>query len=97
MRPTAEAALFPFVRMRRNMALIGLNSGTPQNYSSRCGHSWEQQQMRDLCDIFSAMLGQQGFYRVVMIHHPPLPGLAIPRKALTDAAALEAGADRRRL
>jgi 3',5'-cyclic AMP phosphodiesterase CpdA len=35
------------------------------------------------------MLGQQGFYRVVMIHHPPLPGLALPRKALSDAAALK--------
>ena len=23
-----------------------------------------------------------------MIHHPPLPGLAVPRKALTDAARL---------
>ena len=35
------------------------------------------------------MLGQQGFFRVLMIHHPPLPGLAKDRKALTDAAALQ--------
>jgi 3',5'-cyclic AMP phosphodiesterase CpdA len=83
----AEATLFPYVRMRRTVALIGLNSGRPQNYFSAAGTVGEQQ-LRDLKHIL-AMLGQQGFYRIVMIHHPPLPGLAIPRKALTDAAALK--------
>jgi 3',5'-cyclic AMP phosphodiesterase CpdA len=83
----AEATLFPYVRMRRSIALIGLNSGRPQNYFSASGTLGEPQ-LRDLQHIL-AMLGQQGFYRVVMIHHPPLPGLAKPRKALTDAAALQ--------
>lgn len=88
-RHEADAAttLFPFVRMRRTVAMIGLNSGRPQNYFSAGGMLGEQQ-LRDLKHLL-AILGQQGFYRVVMIHHPPLPGLAKPRKALTDAAGMK--------
>jgi 3',5'-cyclic AMP phosphodiesterase CpdA len=85
--PTDGTLLFPYVRMRRNVALIGLNSGQPQNYLKATGTLGEQQ-LRDLQHIL-AMLGTQGFFRVVMIHHPPLPGLARDRKALTDAAALK--------
>ncbi|NJM31084.1 MAG: metallophosphoesterase, partial [Rhizobiales bacterium] len=33
-------------------------------------------------------LREKGYFRCVMIHHPPLPGLAAPRKALADARAL---------
>jgi 3',5'-cyclic AMP phosphodiesterase CpdA len=83
----SEASHFPFVRMRRTTAIIGLNSGQPQNYRRAAGTLGDQQ-LRDLRHIL-AQLGQQGFYRVVMIHHPPLPGLAVPRKALTDAAELK--------
>jgi 3',5'-cyclic AMP phosphodiesterase CpdA len=83
----AEATQFPYVRMRRTVAMIGLNSGRPQNFFSAAGTVGEQQ-LRDLKHIL-VMLGQQGFYRVVMIHHPPLPGLAKTRKALTDAAQLK--------
>jgi 3',5'-cyclic AMP phosphodiesterase CpdA len=82
-----EITQFPYVRMRRTAALIGLNSGRPQNFFSAAGTVGEQQ-LRDLKHIL-AMLGQQGFFRIVMIHHPPLPGLAKPRKALTDATALK--------
>ncbi len=85
--PTDVATHFPYVRMRRNVALIGLNSGRPQNYLKATG-SLGAEQLRDLKHML-AMLGSQGFYRAVMIHHPPLPGLSIPRKALTDAAELE--------
>jgi 3',5'-cyclic AMP phosphodiesterase CpdA len=78
---------FPYVRMRRTIALIGVNSGLPQSYRLAAG-TLGMQQLRDL-RILLAQLGQQGFYRVLMIHHPPLPGLAIPRKALTDAEDLK--------
>lgn len=78
---------FPFVRMRRTTALIGVNTGQPQSYRLAAG-TVGQQQLRDLRNVLS-QLGQQGFYRVVMIHHPPLPGLAPPRKALTDAIELK--------
>jgi 3',5'-cyclic AMP phosphodiesterase CpdA len=77
---------FPYLRLRRNVALIGLNSGSPQKLHRASGTLGEQQR-RDL-KLLLDHLGQQGFFRIVMIHHPPLPGLATPRKALTDAAAL---------
>jgi 3',5'-cyclic AMP phosphodiesterase CpdA len=83
----SDAQLFPYVRMRRTVALIGLNSGQPQNFRRASG-TLGQQQLRDLRNIL-AILGQQGFYRVVMLHHPPLSGLCKPRKALTDAEALK--------
>ncbi len=86
--PTDDATQFPYVRMRRNVALIGLNSGKPQNYLKATG-TLGPQQLRDLQHILG-MLGSQGFYRIIMIHHPPLPSLAIDRKALTDAAELKA-------
>jgi 3',5'-cyclic AMP phosphodiesterase CpdA len=79
---------FPYVRMRRTTALIGVNSGLPQSYRLAAG-TLGTQQLRDLRNLLS-QLGHQGFYRVVMIHHPPLPGFAIARKALTDAAELKA-------
>ena len=41
-------------------------------------------------------LKAKGYYRAVMIHHPPLPGLAPPRKALSDAAQLARRALERR-
>jgi 3',5'-cyclic AMP phosphodiesterase CpdA len=86
--PTDNASQFPYVRMRRNVALIGLNSGRPQNYLKAAG-TLGAEQLRDLKHILG-MLGSQGFYRIIMIHHPPLPGLAKPRKALTDAEELKA-------
>lgn len=86
--PTDDQSQFPYVRMRRNVALIGLNSGKPQNYFKAAG-TLGPTQLRDLEHVL-VMLGSQGFYRIVMIHHPPLPGLAKPRKALTDAKELEA-------
>jgi 3',5'-cyclic AMP phosphodiesterase CpdA len=78
---------FPYLRLRRNVALIGINSGCPQSYT-KAGGTLGQQQLQDLAHQLEA-LGQQGFYRVVMIHHPALPNLAVQRKALTDAAALQ--------
>jgi 3',5'-cyclic AMP phosphodiesterase CpdA len=78
---------FPYLRLRRNVALIGINSGCPQSYSM-AGGTLGQQQLQDLSHQLE-MLGQQGFYRVVMIHHPPLPNLAPQRKALIDATALQ--------
>lgn len=79
--------LFPYLRLRRNVALIGVNSGRPQSFTRAAG-TLGQQQLQDLSHQLET-LGQQGFYRVVMIHHPPLPNLAPDRKALTDAQAMQ--------
>ena len=44
-------------------------------------------QIEKLAEILGA-LRQRGFYRILLIHHPPLPGLTKPRKELLDAAEL---------
>ena len=73
---------------RRTTAIIGVYSGLPQGWRLAAG-TVGAQQLRDLGHLL-AQLGQQGFYRVVLIHHPPLPGLAPARKALTDADDMKA-------
>jgi 3',5'-cyclic AMP phosphodiesterase CpdA len=88
-QPTSHATYrdaFPFVRLRRNVAVIGVNSSLPQGLTSAAGTIGEKQ-MALIADRLQD-LGRRGFYRAVMIHHPPLPGLTKERKALTDAAAL---------
>lgn len=82
------ALQFPFVRLRRNVALIGLSSALPQALH-KAGGSLGAPQLQSLAPLLES-LQDQGFYRVIIIHHPPLPGLAAPRKALTDARQLQA-------
>lgn len=78
---------FPFVRCFGRVAIVGLNSAVPTRpfYS---GGRLGTDQLSAAANIL-ARLGADGFVRVVMIHHPPLPGLASPKKALEDAVALE--------
>jgi 3',5'-cyclic AMP phosphodiesterase CpdA len=83
--PTAEG--FPFVRRIGRIALIGLNSAVktpPFVASGRLGEA----QMAVLPGLLERT-HREGLVRVVLIHHPPLPGLAPGRRALRDAAELE--------
>jgi 3',5'-cyclic AMP phosphodiesterase CpdA len=82
------ATPFPFVRLRKNVALIGLSSALPQPLH-KAGGTLGPVQLGALATALRD-LRERGFARVVLIHHPPFPGLAPDRKALTDAAALEA-------
>ncbi len=82
-----NAGLFPYVRQRRNIALIGVNSGVPAPWNKAWGHVG-QRQLKALTEVLNK-LHEKGFYRIVMIHHPPLPGLAKDRKALRDAQDLK--------
>jgi len=82
-----NAALFPFVRQRRNIALIGTSTALPQSLR-RAGGSLGREQLDALAHIL-AELRQKGFYRILLIHHPPLPGQAHHRKALSDSAHLK--------
>ena len=80
-----HAGLFPFVRQRRNIAIIGVSSAVPAPLHKASGTVGTRQiaSLEGILDNLHA----KGFYRVIMIHHPPLPGQAKPRKALTDAPA----------
>ncbi len=77
---------FPFVKKRGKIALIGLSSAVPTPLlfaTGRLGAAQRETLRRTL-----AQLRQSGFARVVLIHHPPLPGLADRFRRLEDAAEL---------
>ena len=71
---------FPFVRQRRNVALIGASTATPQSLR-RAGGELGRRANRGLGPVLCRP-AQKGFYRILLIHHPPLPGQADHRKAL---------------
>jgi 3',5'-cyclic AMP phosphodiesterase CpdA len=78
---------FPFVRKVGPVALICLNSAQitpPFVAAGRLG----ERQIAALADLLERT-HREGLVRVVLIHHPPLPGQAPARRALRDAAALE--------
>lgn len=80
-------ASFPFVRRFGRVAIVGLNSAVPMPpviAAGRLGH----EQLARLADILDA-LARQRLVRVVLIHHPPLPGQASWSRCLWDAVALE--------
>lgn len=77
------AAPFPYVRLRRNIALIGLNTGLPQPLLKAAGLLGTRQ--IEILRQLLRDLREKGYFRCVMIHHPPLPGLCKRRKALIDA------------
>lgn len=79
--------MFPFLRLRRNVALLGVSTAVPQAIGKAGGTLGPQQLAR--IDAELKTLGERGFFRVLMIHHPPLPCLCPPRKELTDVAALQ--------
>jgi 3',5'-cyclic AMP phosphodiesterase CpdA len=95
--PTSSEADFPFVRRRGDVAFIGLNSAVPMPVTGtpaagRLGAT----QIARLRHTLAA-LGREGLFRVVLIHHSPLPSISI-RKALLDApdfisALADAGAE----
>lgn len=78
-------ALFPSLRVRGPFALIGVCTARPCGALLAVG-SIGKNQLRRLGNLLSKT-GQQGLYRVVLIHHPPISGTVSWRKRLTDAKA----------
>jgi len=78
---------FPFLKVRGEVAIIGLSSGVPTAPLMATGRLGREQ-----LQAFSALLdetGARGLARVVLIHHPPLARGAPPFRGLTDGAAFE--------
>jgi 3',5'-cyclic AMP phosphodiesterase CpdA len=78
--------IFPSLRIREFVAMVGLSTARPCGLFLAVGSVGELQ-LRELERIL-AETGQQGLFRVLLIHHPPLPGTVSWRKRLTDGAAL---------
>jgi 3',5'-cyclic AMP phosphodiesterase CpdA len=78
---------FPFVRMLGGVAIVGVNSAVttlPLVASGRVG----AEQLARLDKVLER-LGRAGHFRLVLIHHPPLPGQAKRLRGLRDAVELE--------
>ena len=79
--------IFPFLRVRDRIALIGVNSARPSAPHLAIG-SIGSNQLQKLEKILADTSGQQ-LFRVLMIHHPPTSGTVSWRKRLTDASELQ--------
>ncbi len=84
----AKDESLPFIRLRRNVALIGIHAACPQLLLG-AGGTVGTDQLQKL-DTNLQSLRERGFYRLVMIHHPPAPGMTSNIRSLSDASALEA-------
>ena len=80
--PTA----FPFVRRFGYAALVALSSAIPTMPFIAAGRLGSEQ--RALLGIALEELGHAGLFRVVLVHHSPLPGQASWRRGLRDAKAM---------
>jgi len=78
------APQWPVVRKFDDVVLIGVHSAvvTPVfNAGGRLGAGMRDRLARTISE-------HRGRFRVILIHHPPLPGQCSPRKALADALEL---------
>ena len=84
-----ETALksYPYLRVRGDIALIGINSGVPTAPLLASGKLGSEQ--RDRLESALAETGARGLMRVVMIHHPPHKTGATPGRGLSDARRFE--------
>jgi 3',5'-cyclic AMP phosphodiesterase CpdA len=72
---------FPFVRRRGNVALIALSSALPTGPFMATGRLGDSQLVR-----FAAALDRaRRFFRIVLIHHPPVSPASRYLRRLTDA------------
>ncbi len=85
--PARGLDVFPTLRRRGEIALIGLSTGVPKPPLLATGDLGPTQLAR--AERLLAETGREGLCRIVLIHHPPL--LDQSRwKHLTDAAAFQA-------
>lgn len=82
--PREGAPRFPFVRVRGPVAIIGCSTALPSPPPLADG--WLGR--RQLADIEQALEGQAGRFRILLIHHPPLPQSLDVLRALRDRGAL---------
>jgi 3',5'-cyclic AMP phosphodiesterase CpdA len=85
--PAAGFDVFPTLRRRNGIALIGLSSGVPKPPLLATGDLGAEQIART--ERLLAETAREGLCRVVLIHHPPLTDQS-RFKHLTDAPAFQA-------
>jgi 3',5'-cyclic AMP phosphodiesterase CpdA len=82
-----EIARFPYLRVRGEIALIGLSSGVPTAPLLASGRLGLEQREK-LANLLEET-GRRGLMRVVMIHHPPTRKGASAGRGLSDSRHFE--------
>ncbi|MBG6208504.1 3',5'-cyclic AMP phosphodiesterase CpdA [Labrenzia sp. EL_126] len=85
---TRSEATYPYVRIRENVALIGVTTGratAPWFATGRVG-SDQAKRLRTILEE----LGKENLFRVVMLHHPPFKQATKWHKRLSDASRVRA-------
>lgn len=77
---------FPFVRRVGAVALIGVNSAVETGPFVAAGRVGPEQLAA--LEVVLGALRESGLARIVLIHHPPLPGLAPKARELRDSREL---------
>jgi 3',5'-cyclic AMP phosphodiesterase CpdA len=85
---SGSSEAFPFVRLLGKVALIGVNSAVPTPPLVASG-SVGRRQLARLAEVLER-LRRAGAFRLVLIHHPPLPGQAARFRGLEDAQGFAA-------
>jgi 3',5'-cyclic AMP phosphodiesterase CpdA len=85
--PVSGFDVFPTLRRRGPVALVGLSSGVPKPPFFATGTLGQEQIAK--AERLLDDLGREGVCRIVLIHHPPLTTES-RFKRLTDAAAFQA-------
>lgn len=96
MTPNAAAAefttpgeeRFPYVRVYGHVALVGLSTAIPTRPFAAHGRLGQPQ--LDALPGLLDRLHDAGLFRVLMLHHPPLPAIASMRRGLRDVAEFSA-------
>ncbi|MEE9493647.1 MAG: metallophosphoesterase [Gammaproteobacteria bacterium] len=78
-------AIFPTVRRRKHVAIIGLSSAVPSPPFMATGKLSDQQ--LSALEPLLRELKKEGLFRVVMLHHPPVHGVEKRRKRLINIDA----------
>lgn len=84
--PTRNEA-FPFIRRRGPVAIIGLSSAIATPVFMAAGR-FEAEQARNLSRALRKT-GDEGLFRIVLIHHPPVRGATRPSKRLYGIGLFE--------
>jgi 3',5'-cyclic AMP phosphodiesterase CpdA len=83
-----NGAGFPFVRRRGPLAIVGLTTSLPTGPFMATGHLGGEQLAR-LAEILIT-LSREALFRVVLIHHPPIPNKRHYMKRLIDGPMFRA-------
>jgi 3',5'-cyclic AMP phosphodiesterase CpdA len=78
---------YPYLRVRGEVAIIGLTSAVPTGPLMATGRLGATQ-LKAFAELLSET-GAKGLARVVLIHHPPIVGAAPRLRSLSDAVAFQ--------